>query len=86
MAAKKTTPAKKEEGEKKTRAPRIANETKIEVLVKENPKREGSNAHERFKLYGKCKTVGAYKEAGGQMGDIHYDVAHEFIKLIPVAA
>jgi len=54
---------------------------KITLLVKENPKREGSASHARYELYRKAKTVGAFIEAGGKAADVTYDAAHEFISV-----
>lgn len=54
---------------------------KITLLVKENPKREGSASHARYELYRKAKTIGAYVEAGGVMPDIAYDEAKGFISV-----
>jgi len=54
---------------------------KITVLVKENPKREGTNGYKHFALYKKGMTVGEFLEAGGTTGDLDWDVRHNFIKL-----
>lgn len=78
-ADKKTT----KKGAKKERASRgsaIA-DGKITLLVKENPKREGSSAHKRYELYRKHKDVAAYLKAGGKRSSLRYDVKHEYIKL-----
>lgn len=58
--------------------------TKLTLLVKENPKREGSGGHARFQaayIDSKAKTVQQALDAGATMADINYDVKHEFIKL-----
>ena len=58
--------------------------TKLSLLVKENPKREGSGGHARFQaayIDSKAKTVQQALDAGATMADINYDVKHEFIKL-----
>lgn len=64
----------------KGRGPRIVDGT-IKLLVKENPKREGSKAHKRYELYKKHKTVAKYIEAGGKRSSLRYDDKHGFIKL-----
>jgi hypothetical protein len=52
---------------------------KIKVLVKQNPKREGTKSYERFGLYFTCKTVGEFLEAGGTRGDLLNDEAKGYI-------
>jgi hypothetical protein len=69
------------EGGRKGRAPAWPLETKIKVLVAENPKRAGSASFDRFALYGKGTTVGAFLEAGGTSGDLHWDSEHEYISI-----
>jgi len=82
-AAKAAPKAKKEaaEGGRKGRAPAWPLETKVKVLVSENPKREGSASYDRFALYGKGTTVGAFLEAGGTSADLHWDSEHEYISI-----
>lgn len=53
----------------------------ITLLVEGNPKREGSKSHERFGHYRNGLTVGEALAAGLTTGDIHHDVAHNFISL-----
>lgn len=58
--------------------------TKLTLLVKDNPKREGSAGHARFQagyIDSKAKTVQAALDAGATLADIAYDVKKEFIKL-----
>lgn len=58
--------------------------TKLTLLVKDNPKREGSAGHKRFQagyIDSKAKTVQAALDAGATLADIAYDVKKEFIKL-----
>lgn len=54
---------------------------KIIVLSKQNPKRPGSGAHERFELYKKSKTIEEYLANGGTMADIRWDTKQQFIEL-----
>lgn len=81
--AKAAKPAKSE-GEssgRKGRAPAWPLETKIKVLVAENPKRKGTSSYDRFALYGKNPTVGEFLAAGGTSGDLHWDSEREYIKI-----
>ena len=59
----------------------VNKEAVITLLVTENPKRAGSKSHERFALYVDGMTVAAALAAGLTTGDIHHDVAHNFISL-----
>ena len=85
-ASKKATkkdakkPAKKEKKERAARGSAIA-DGKITLLVKENPKREGSSAHKRYELYRKHKDIASYLKAGGKRSSLRYDEKHEYIKL-----
>lgn len=51
----------------------------IKVKAKENPKRPGTESHTRFKLYGRCKTVGSFLKAGGTRRDLAWDFDKGFI-------
>ena len=65
------------------RAAPAADTTAIKLLVKVNPKREGSAAYDRFKLYFNkgVTTVAAALAAGLTRKDLAWDQAHGFIKL-----
>lgn len=54
---------------------------KIHMLTKENPKREGTEAHKRFELYKNGMTVGEAIEAGITMSDIRYNEEHGHLEL-----
>jgi hypothetical protein len=54
---------------------------KLVWLVKENPRREGSETHARFKKYSSAKTVGEYFAKGGTAGDLRWDVRHEYVRV-----
>lgn len=56
-------------------------EMKIKLLVKENPKREGSASYDRYELYRTAKTIGQFVEGGGKLADIKYDSEREFISV-----
>lgn len=68
-------------GKQARRAPRLNPESKITVLSKTNPKREGSEAHKVFGLYRKHRTVGDFLKHGGTTAHVRWDAAHGFIKL-----
>ena len=53
----------------------------IEVLAEKNPKREGTKAFDRFKLYKAGMSVADFIKKGGSAADVAYDVAHKHIKL-----
>jgi hypothetical protein len=52
-------------------------------LLKENPKRSGSEAHQRFALYRSGMTVGEFLKLGGTKNDLRWDTKHHFIKILP---
>lgn len=82
--AAKTKAAKKPAAEKAApvgRKSRVDGDAKITVLVKENPKREGSGAYERFALYKTGMTVAKALEVGVTAADLAYDSKHEYIRL-----
>lgn len=54
-------------------------EQKISWLVKENPRRGGSDTHRRFAKYFGSKTVGEYFKKGGTAGDLRWDVKHKYL-------
>lgn len=72
----------------KKASPRIADDAKILLHVKENPRREGTKGHKRFAHYlAGAKTISDYVakvvNRGRAMADIKWDLAHGFIKLSP---
>ena len=54
---------------------------RIKLLVKENPKREGSSSYKRFALYGKSATVADFLKAGGTRADLAWDEKRKFIQV-----
>jgi hypothetical protein len=50
-------------------------------LVKENPRREGSETFVRFRKYFGAKTVGEYLAKGGTAGDLRWDIRHKYLKV-----
>lgn len=86
--AKPNGKAKKVNGEarleKTPRAPRTVegDSRKIKLLVKDNPKREGSNAYSTFELYRTSKTIAEFLAAGGSRVALKYDEERGFIELV----
>ena len=78
---KKTTPAPKATAGRRGRAPEHDDGDAIKILVKDNPKREGSAAHKRFELYRKHNTVATFLKAGGTRSDLRYDTEHKHISI-----
>lgn len=74
-----TKPAAKKEAPAGGRAPTLADDAKITLLVKENPKREGCAAYERFNAYFTVKTVAQALAAGLTRKDLAWDIAHGHI-------
>ena len=68
---------------KRGRAATYAENQKIKVIQKTNPKREGSAAHARYELYldKATKTVGDFINAGGSHADLKNDVSKGFIEV-----
>lgn len=73
--------APKKTGGKKGRAGSFTEDQKITVLVKDNPKREGSNAHEVFEWLRKSKTVGEFYKKGGMSSNLRWNIDHKYIKV-----
>jgi hypothetical protein len=63
----------------KSRAARMDEDAIILVLADENPKIEGTQAHERFARYRTGMTVRQAKEAGITPEDLRYDREHKYI-------
>lgn len=87
-AAKKAAPAAKKAAaavEKKDYStptnPRNG-DSKIKLLVKENPKRAGSKSFERYALYKDGMKVSDFYAAGGTAADIRWDASAGFIEVI----
>lgn len=83
---KKTRGAPKAAKAPKAKAGRVAkfaDDSKIEMLVKENPKREGSGSYQRFAHYRNGMLVKTALDKGVTRGDIIWDVEHKFIRIIP---
>ena len=53
----------------------------IVVLVKDNPRREGSELYKDFERMRKCKTVADYYKSGGRTSVLGKCIAKKWIKL-----
>lgn len=73
--------AKKAKGGRRGPDPEYADDAKIKVLVKSNPKKEGTASYFRFELYNEVSTVGAAIAAGITRADLRWDVAHNHISI-----
>lgn len=85
--AKKTTKAKKASSTKRG-GPRLATKfagKRIKLLVKENPKREGTRSYKAFTAYKNGMPVEKLLEEGKKVGfksaDLAWDIAHKFVAL-----
>lgn len=78
---KKAPKAKKAKTAGEKKHARYLPEMKIKVLVGENPKRDGTQAHKMFALYEKCATVEDFIKKGGSRADLSWDSKHGFIKI-----
>lgn len=58
-----------------------AESQKITILVKENPKRDGSEGFKRFALYKNGMSVGKFLAKGGTRLDVRWDIAHKYISV-----
>lgn len=54
---------------------------KITVIAKENPKREGTKAFKKFKIYKTGMTVALFLKKGGTRSALRYDTEHDYIKI-----
>lgn len=84
-AAKKpaAAPVTKANGKKKppVRVSAQGEDSKITLLVKENPKREGTNGFKAFAKYKTGMTVGDFLKKGGTRADLRWDISHEYIRV-----
>lgn len=83
---KKATKTAKKTAVKKTTAPggrrsAYAEDAKITLLVKENPKREGTAGYKNFAKYKNGMKVADFLKAGGTRADIAWDVKKAFISI-----
>lgn len=55
---------------------------KIKVLVKDNPKREGTASYDTFEALRKSKTVGDFFAAGGASHNLHWNIERGYIEVV----
>jgi lipoprotein-anchoring transpeptidase ErfK/SrfK len=60
---------------------RFLDDQVVTYVAAENPKREGTDTHERFKLYSKGKTVSQLLGAGVRREDLIWDVKKGFVEI-----
>jgi hypothetical protein len=60
----------------------FAANAKIKLVVEANPKRKGTDAAKRFRLYSKVATVEQFLEKGGTRADLAWDTARGFVKVL----
>lgn len=78
---KQSAPAERASKSVDGRLTKFTDAQKIKLLVRENPKKPGSAAHERFKHYFEADTVGDFLAAGGQRADLSWDTRKGFIEV-----
>ena len=86
MTTRKTTTKKavKKTSGKRGRKPSVQDNAKITLLVKANPRREGTKAHKRYSLYKTGMTVGDYLKKGGSRGSLRKDLKLKRVKVTAV--
>lgn len=68
-------------GARRGRQPSWGVDAKIKILVDKNPKREGSKAHDQFKLYKDGMTIKEFLTKGGTSASLGWDSAHKLIEI-----
>ena len=85
MAAngRKTTKAKKVKSATTGRGRRspFPETAKINLLVKDNPRREGTAVFKQYEIARKSPTVGAYLKAGGRLASLHKSIKKGWLKV-----
>lgn len=66
---------------RKVKKASVSMESKIKILVKENPRRSGSVPHAHFETYKDGTTVGAFLEGGGNWLHLSADIERGYIGL-----
>lgn len=84
--AAKKAPAKKANGKdngegRRGRKGAFNESQKIKVLVKDNPKREGTASYDTFELLKKSKTVGDFFANGGGSHNLHWNIERGYIEV-----
>lgn len=60
---------------------KLSKRSKTITVIKDNPRRPGSDAHKRYELYSTCNTVAEYLAAGGTSMDVYKDKKEGNIKV-----
>jgi hypothetical protein len=81
VPAKKAATAKKAAAKKPAKTDGYDPAAKIVLLVKENPRREGTDVYKQFELMKKSKTVGDFWKAGGRTGTLRKSLVKKWAKL-----
>ena len=76
----KTKAAPKKEA-KVTHRRAFDDDAKITVVVKDNPRREGTDLYKLYEVMKKCKTVGDFMEKGGRTSVLKKCVTKKWIKI-----
>lgn len=71
----------KDAGGAKSNRKTIPRDSKIKLLIKDNPRREGTRAHKVYELYRDGGTVASFLEKGGHMQDLIHDIAKGRVEL-----
>lgn len=74
--------AKPQDGARRGRKGAFDEGQKIKVLVKDNPKRQGTASYETFELLKKSKTVGEFFAAGGGSHNLHWNIERGYIEVV----
>lgn len=60
---------------------KIDKSKKIYKLVTANPRKAGTFGHKSFSLIISGMTINAYREKGGRMNDLRWDLDHKYVEL-----
>lgn len=80
--AKKAGKAAPQEGARRGRKGAFDEGQKINLLTKDNPKREGTAAYDTFEQLRKSKTVGDFFAAGGSSASLHWNIERGYIEVV----
>lgn len=78
----KSKTVKSKTAARRGRASAYPETAKISVLVKDNPRREGTAVYKQFELAKKHATVGAYLKAGGSLGSLRKGIKRQWLKVV----
>lgn len=75
-AVKSKTPAKA-----RGRKSQFSDTQKIHMIVKDNPRREGTAVYKQFEIAKKSGTVAAYVKAGGSLGSLRKGIKKKWLRV-----